>query len=191
MKRDLLRRDFFSSFLSCEKDAETILRRLFVESEPYSDALKRLLIINTKDCLDEDVQEYNDIISRYDLKRLVDEEYVKLQPKIKLPEHEEKKGYILLAFDNFTQSKNPQFRDCTVSFDIICHTDNWDIGDYRQRPLKIAGCIDAILNGCKLSGIGILNFLGCSELILSPDLSGYTLLYEAVHGSDDIIPSKE
>ena len=46
-----------SSFLSCEKDTETILRRLFVESYPYSDTLKRLLVINTKDCLDNNESE--------------------------------------------------------------------------------------------------------------------------------------
>ena len=32
---------------------ETILRKLFIESRPYSDDLKRLLVINTKDCLDD------------------------------------------------------------------------------------------------------------------------------------------
>jgi len=54
MKKDLALRpiDFTSSFLSCEKDLETILRKLFVESQPYSDKLKKLLVINTKDCLD-------------------------------------------------------------------------------------------------------------------------------------------
>ena len=28
-----------SSFLSCQKDIETILRKLFIESKPYSDYL--------------------------------------------------------------------------------------------------------------------------------------------------------
>ena len=38
MKRDLARLpELQSSFLSCEKDTETILRKLFVESRPYSD----------------------------------------------------------------------------------------------------------------------------------------------------------
>ena len=54
MKKDLALRpiDFTSSFLSCEKDLQEILRKLFVESQPYSDELKRLLVINAKDCLD-------------------------------------------------------------------------------------------------------------------------------------------
>jgi hypothetical protein len=39
MRKDLALRpiDFTSSFLSCEKDLETILRKLFIESQPYSD----------------------------------------------------------------------------------------------------------------------------------------------------------
>ena len=45
-------KDFQSSFLSCPKDIEEILRKLFLSSKPFSDDLKRLLVINTKDCLD-------------------------------------------------------------------------------------------------------------------------------------------
>lgn len=60
-----------------------------------------------------------------------------------------------------------------------------------MRPLKIAGYIDGILNGVKLSGIGTLNFVGCNEIILNETLSGYTLMYSAVHGNDDKIISEE
>jgi hypothetical protein len=54
-----------------------------------------------------------------------------------------------------------------------------------MRPLKIAGYIDGILNNSKLTGIGTFQFMGCNELILNPELAGYTLSYWAVHGSDD------
>ena len=180
-----------SSFLSCQKDIETILRKLFIESKPYSDYLKRLLIINMEDCLDIDNKIYNEQIKK-SLKQLIEEGYISFIPKIKFKEHEEVKTYLMISFDNFyTNPTNPQFRDCTVNFDIICHTDYWDIRDYQVRPLKIAGYIDGILNECKLSGIGTFNFLGCNQLILNQDLSGYTLSYRAVHGSDDKIPPEE
>ena len=194
MKRDLVRiPEIKSSFLSCEKDVETILRRLFVESQPYSDALKRLLILSTKDCLDNKTSEvYDKKLKEMNLIELKKHGYIKLEPKIRLPEHEEIKSYILLSFDNFaTNATNPKFRDCNVNFDIICHTDYWDVGNYRIRPLKIAGYIDGLLNECKLSGIGTFNFLGCNQIILDENLSGYTLTYRAVHGSDDIIPPEE
>lgn len=187
MKRDLLKK-ISSSFLSCEKDTETILKKLFIENQPHSDKLKKLLVVNTKDCLDN--SKYDTIAKETSVKDLIDGQYVRLQPRLKFGEHEEVKSYIILTFDNFTTCPtNPQFRDCTVTFDIICHTDEWDLGDYRQRPLKIAGIIDGILDGCRLSGIGTFQFLGCNELILNEDLSGYSLTYAAVHGSDDEIPS--
>lgn len=191
MKRNLAVTNIHSSFLSCEKDMETILKKLFIESRPYSDELKRLLVINTKDCLDNKTSDvYNEKIKEMTVAKLREEGYIKIEPKIRFPEHEEVKSYIIITFDNFTTNeKNPQFRDCTVNFDIVCHTDYWDIGNYRLRPLKIAGYIDGLLNNTKLSGIGTFNFAGCNELILSEDLSGYTLSYRAIHGSDDIIPA--
>jgi hypothetical protein len=182
-----------SSFLSCEKDIESILRKLFIESRPYSDELKRLLVINTKDCLDNpDNPVYQEKIKSMTLGKLREDGYIKLEPKIRMPEHEEIKSYIIISFDNFIPNNtNPQFRDCTVSFDVICHTDYWDIGNYRLRPLKICGYIDGILNNTKLSGIGTFQFAGCNELVLDENLSGYTLTYRAVHGSDDKIPGVE
>lgn len=189
MKRDtIMAKPIKSSFYSCEKDAETIIKKLFVSSNPYSDDLKRLLIINTKDCLDDSNENYCKIVKNTSVKELMESNYITLVPKLKLKEHEEVKNYIIMTFDNFTPTSNPEYRDCTVSFDIICHTDYWDLGNYALRPLKIAGIIDGILDEARLSGIGKFEFLGLSELILSEDLSGYTLIYQAVHGNDDTIP---
>lgn len=191
MRVDLVKR-ISSSFLSSEKDTETILRRLFVESRPYSDTLKKLLIINTKDCLTSDNPKYKEKIDSFNLKTLCDEGYIRLSPKIKFKEHEEVKGYILLSFDNFTPNEsNPEFRDCTVIFDIFCHTDYWGLDNYQLRPLKIVGYIDGILNNSKLSGIGKFHFMGCNQLILDENLSGYTLMYRAIHSvdGDDKVPN--
>ena len=191
MKRDVYTNKFDSSFLSFEKDIETILRKLFIESHPYSEILKRLLVINTKDCLDNKTNKiYQDIITNMSLAKLRQEGYIKLEPKIKMFEHQEVKSYLIFAFDNFkTNEKNPQFRDCTVYIDVLCHTDCWDIGDFRLRPLKICGYIDGILNNARLSGIGTFQFGGCNELVLDETLSGYTLTYYAIHGTDDVLPS--
>ena len=190
MKRDVITNNFNSSFLAFEKDIETILRKLFIESNPYSEVLKRLLVINTKDCLDNaDSPAIKEKLKSMSLAKLRQEGYIKLEPKIAMPEHEEVKAYIIISCDNFTPNDtNTYYRDCTVSFDIICHLDYWDLGNYRIRPLKIAGYIDGILNEAKLSGIGTFNFLGCSELVLNEDLAGYTLIYRAVHGNDDKLP---
>ena len=190
MRVDLFKR-IDSSFLSCEKDTETILRRLFIESRPYSDILKKLLVINTTDCLTSNNPNYKKKIDSMSIKDLKDNQYIRLSPKLTFGEHEEIKSYILISFDNFTPNEsNPEFRDCTVSFDIFCHTDYWDLDNYQLRPLKIVGYIDGILNETKLSGIGRFHFMGCSQLILNEELSGYTLMYRAVHDvdGDDKIP---
>lgn len=194
MKRDtiLTANRFNSSFLSCEKDIEMILKKLFIESKPYSDILKRLLVINTKDCLEDNSEAILNKIQQTTLSQLIKDKYIRLSPKIEIEEHDEVKAYLIISSDNYTTNENnPYYRDCTITFDIICYTDYWDIGNYRLRPLKIAGYIDGILNNAKLSGIGTFNFIGCNELILNETLSGYTLSYRAIHGNDDKISPAE
>ena len=194
MKRDtiLTANRFNSSFLSCEKDIETILKKLFIESKPYSDILKRLLVINTKDCLEDNSEVVLNKIQQTTLSQLIKDKYIRLSPKIEIEEHDDVKAYLIISSDNYTTNENnPYYRDCTITFDIICYTDYWDIGNYRLRPLKIAGYIDGILNNAKLSGIGTFNFIGCNELILNETLSGYTLSYRAIHGNDDKIAPVE
>ena len=185
--------EFKSSFLSCEKDTEAIIKKLFIDSRPYSDLLKRLLIINTSDCLNDMTNpKYIERINKMTVQKLREDGYIRLEPKIPFGENEEVKSYIRISFDNFTPARNNKyFRDCIVEIDILCHPEYWDLGNYRQRPIKIAGYIDGILNESKLSGIGTLNFIGMNEIILDENLAGYCLMYSAVHGADDTISNEE
>lgn len=184
-----LTKPFKSTFLSVEKDITTILYKLFVEN-PKKKELLRLLMINNKDCIDDMAnEEYDNIISKANLRTLRQEGYIKLEPKIAFGEFPNVKSHIVISFDNYVpNATNPEFRNNTISFDIICHTDYWDIGDCRLRPFKIMGYIDGILDNAKLSGIGTLHFMGAQELILDEELSGYTLTYIAVHDGDDKNP---
>lgn len=181
----LLANNFKSTFLSCETDQETIWRRLFIESRPYSDKLKRLLVLNTADCLDDTQVQYQEIIDGMNLQDLKDRQYLKNVPKLEFGEHEEVKAYILLEFDDFIPTSNPQYRDCTITFSIICHLDYWELDDYKLRPYQIAGYIDGILNGTKLSGIGTLQFMGASEIVMNEYLGGIVLRYIATHSNAD------
>lgn len=193
MRRDLIKPDLRSSFLSCEKDAQIILRKLFVESQPHSNDLKRLMIINTPNCLSEDNVAYNKV-KDISLKDLFENKQVTLEPRIFFNEHEEEKSYILLTFDGFLPNEtNPEYRDCTINIDVISPTECWTLENYQIRPLKIIGIIDGILNNCKLSGIGVLNFLGCNQITLDENFSGYHLMYRAIHDvdGDDKIPLEE
>lgn len=187
MKRDLVMiKPLTSSFLSCEKDTEAILRKLFIESRPYSNILKRLLVVQAKDCLNE--TKYHDVVDKYSVIKLLEEGYVFLTPVLENKEHEKKRAYIHLYFDDFAPDyTNPEFRDCSVRIEIFCHTDTWSLENFCLRPLKIAGYIDGILNNAKLSGIGTLQFKSCYQNNINEEFSGYTLVYEATHGSDDQI----
>lgn len=177
--------EFKMSFLSPEKDTETILRKLFVESYPYSDKLKRLLMINTEDCLtDETNQAYIDKIN-VGVDTLIKEGYIRTSPKLRLDENNEVQNYIMITYDNFLPTGNDHYRDCFVSFEIICNTEYWALNEYKLRPISIAGYIDGLLDGIKLSGIGTLEFVSMNQTVLSESLTGYTLTYRTVHGKTE------
>lgn len=185
--------DFESSFLSCEKDTELIVKKLLVDSRPYSDELKRLLLINNKDCLDDRTnQAYKNIINNTSVADLVDKGYIRCKPQLEMKENQEVMNYIIISYDNFTpHPADVYYRDCIVEIDIISNIKCWDLGNFRQRPIKIMGYIDGILNQCRLTGLGKLDFIGANEIVLSEELAGYCLMYKAVHGDDDTIPSEE
>lgn len=204
MRKDLINvQPLYSSFLSCDKDTEAIIKTLFVDSKPYSDMLKRLLVVNKPDCLDETNEDYQKLIDSKSLGQLIHEGYIRLNPKVGRTEFENIRSYILITFDSFAPNRtNPEFRDCTVSFDIICYMDEWCLDDYKVRPLAIAGYIDGILNSLtnqnkliprsvgnnniRLSGYGAYNFLGCNLAVLNEDISMYTLSYRAEHFTEDV-----
>ena len=126
MKRDVIELpNLNSSFLSIEKDTERILTKLFFENQIENKQLLRLLVIPTKDCLSDMTNpEYKEKIANTTLATLFKDGYIKLAPKIAMPEQEIVKSYIIISFDNFNaNAENPQYRDCTIHFDIICHTD--------------------------------------------------------------------
>mgnify|MGYP003293225408 CR=1 FL=1 len=148
-----------SSFLSTEKDMNIIVDRIM-----KNERLKKMLFYTSRDCLDRPKLTPDETHSLFG-------KQIKIVPKLYVDGSV--LNYIIISFDNFTPNEtNPEFRDCNVVFDIISHTDYWALDNYQIRPLKIAGYIDGILNNAKLSGIGEFHFLGCSQLVLSEDLSG-------------------
>ena len=59
------------------------------------------------------------------------------------------------------------------------------MGDFQLRPHKIAGEVDAMLDGQKLTGIGEVHFVGGTNLVLNDQLMGLSLMYQAIHGIED------
>ena len=161
-----------SSFLSVEKDMEIITNKFF-----KNDRLKKLLYYTTKDALDKSS------ISEEDTYELFGKN-IKIVPKLQIDG--EVLNYIVISFDNFTpNAENPEFRDNIISFDIICHFDQWQLKGFQLRPYKIAAEIDSMFNNKHLTGIGTLQFLGANQLVINDEFAGISLMYQAIHGEED------
>ena len=160
-----------SSFLSTEKDMSLITGAML-----KNERLKRLLYYTTKDALNRKNLTEDETLNLFG-------KNIKLVPKLTVDGSV--LNYIIISFDNFTPSGNPEFRDNIIEFDIICHFDQWQLQDFALRPYKIAAEIDSMFNGKHLTGIGELNFLGANQIILTDEFAGICLMYSAVHGEED------
>lgn len=160
-----------SSFLSVEKDLEIIVKYLC-----KNERLKRLLYYTTKDAIDKPDLNDEQMIQLFN-------KNIKLIPKLYVDGSV--LNYLIINFDNFTQSGNPEFRDNIVEFDIICHFDQWHLKDYQLRPYRIAAEIDSMIDKTHLTGIGKLEFLGANQIILTDEYAGLCLMYQTVHGEED------
>ena len=163
-----------SSFLSMEKDTRLILNTMLKNPR-----IKRLLYYNSPDCLDRPNLNDDETIG------LIGKN-IKIIPKLYVDNSV--LNYIVISFDNFTRNfLNPEFRDNIIEFDIVCHYDQWTLKDFQLRPYKIAAEIDSMFNNQHLTGIGTLQFIGASQIILTDEYAGLCLLYSAIHGEEDKI----
>lgn len=178
-------KDFKSSFFSYEKDVEIIIKKLFTENRYYADSLKRLLVINQPDCLTSSNASYNKIIQQYSVKRLRDEGYVRMVPRLALEEHEDIKSILIIMLDNIDPTENPEYRSCLVNIFIFSEYEFAQMDNYQYRPVKIAGYVDGILNGAKLTNIGELEFNGMQHVPLNEFWGGVCLQYRAVHSDEE------
>ena len=160
-----------SSFLSMEKDTSLIVNKMLDNPR-----LKRLLYYTSKDALNRpnlNEDQSLDLINKN----------IKIVPKLYVDGSV--LNYIVINFKNFTPSENPEFRDNIIEFDIICHFDQWQLQDFALRPYKIAAEIDSMFNNTHLTGIGLLQFVGATQTVLTDEFAGVCLLYEATHGGED------
>ena len=160
-----------SSFLSVEKDLGIIIDNML-----KNERLKRLLHYTSPDALE------RPNISEDESLALIGKN-IKIIPKLYVDKSV--LNYIIVSFDNFTETNNPEFRDNVVEFDLICHFDQWQMRDFALRPYKIAAEIDTIFDNKKLTGLGRLEFLGASQMVLTDEFAGLCLMYRAVHGEED------
>lgn len=163
-----------SSFLSLEKDLDIIVNMLL-----KNNSFKKLLHYTTPDAMN------RPLLTEDQSLELIGKN-IKILPKLYIDP--EVLTYIIIRFNNFTtNATNPEFRDNTVEFDIICHYDQWMLKDYQMRPYRLAAEIDTMFNDKHLTGIGTLQFLGATQINLTDEYAGLCLLYEAIHGGEDQI----
>lgn len=161
-----------SSFLSVEKDLDIITSK-FMKNE----RLKKLLYYTTPDALD------RPNLTKEDSRELF-KKNIKIVPKLYVDGSV--LNYIIINFDNFAPNEtNPEFRDNTIVFDIVCHFDQWNLGDFKLRPYKIAAEIDMMFNNKHLTGIGELQFMGATQMVINDEFAGISLMYAAIHGEED------
>ena len=160
-----------SSFMSVDKDLAIITDWMLKNKN-----LCKILYYTDRDALDRPAltsAQAADLIGKQ----------IKIVPKIYIDRSV--LAYVIISMDNFTPSANPQFRDNVVTFDIVCHFDQWQLKDYQLRPYRIAAEIDSMFDNQHLTGIGELHFMGASQIVLNDEFAGLTLMYEAIHGGED------
>ena len=161
------------SLLGMPKDAAIIIDRIL--SNPN---LLRLLVYETRDWQSQPLPNGEQI------KELFTSHQISSVPKIKIDSKE--KTYIRLTYGTVIRNaSNPEYRDNTFGIDIICHYDNWDLGDFELRPYRVAGEIDAMLDKTHLTGIGELEFVSATPYVYNEEFAGVSLTYLAVRGHED------
>ena len=161
-----------SSFLSLEKDLGIIVDKILSNRN-----LQRLLYYPTTDALHRDVLNNEQQMELFG-------KYIRIVPKIYIDNTVLQ--YVIITFDNFTpNATNPEFRDNVITFDIICHFDQWQLEDFQLRPYRIAAELDSMMDKKKFTGIGELHFLGANQIILNEEFGGLSLMYSAIHGEED------
>lgn len=162
-----------SSLLGMPKDAAIIIDRIL--SNPN---LLRLLVYETRNWQSQPLPNGEQI------KELFTSHQISSVPKIKIDSKE--KTYIRLTYGTVIRNaSNPEYRDNTFGIDIICHYDNWDLGDFELRPYRVAGEIDAMLDKTHLTGIGELEFVSATPYVYNEEFAGVSLTYLAVRGHED------
>lgn len=160
-----------SSFLSINKDM-----RLLIDKFLANDRLCKLLFYTDANALNKTKLTDEQKIGMFN-------KNIKIVPKLYVDGSV--LNYMIISFDNFVESENPEFRDNIIEFDIICHFDQWQLKDFDLRPYRIAAEIDSMLNGQKLTGIGRIEFLGANQILLTDEFAGVCLMYKTYHGEED------
>ena len=160
-----------SSFLSVEKDLDIIISKICKNQR-----LLKLLYYNVPNALAQPA------LSDDQLEEVI-KNNIKLVPKTYV--EDEYRNYLIIKFDNFLTGLNPEFRNNTIEFDILCNYENWQLDGYALRPIKMMAEIDSMFNGARLTGAGLTEFGGATDIIATDQMAGYCIFFNVIHGGED------
>ena len=133
--------------------------------------LCRLLKYQVRDPFDE--EKYENVDGIYLLNK-----QIMITPKI-WDESTEKTSYIVALFNTFvTNMMNPDYKVDTIGIDVACPYDEWVMDGQSLRPYLIMEEIDKMFNGAQMEGIGTLQFVRAESIVLTPQIGGYSMLYQ-------------
>lgn len=133
--------------------------------------LCRLLKYQVRDPFDK--EKYEDVDGITLLNR-----QIMIMPKI-FDDSTEKTSYIVAMFSNFViNALNPDFKLSSIRFDIACPYDEWVLNDKSLRPYLMMQEIDDMFNQAQMAGIGTLQFVRAESIVLTPQIGGYSMLYQ-------------
>ena len=160
-----------SSSLSVEKALDIIISKICKNQR-----LLKLLYYNVPNALAQPA------LSDDQLEEVI-KNNIKLVPKTYV--EDEYRNYLIIKFDNFLTGLNPEFRNNTIEFDILCNYENWQLDGYALRPIKIMAEIDSMFNGARLTGAGLTEFGGATDIIATDQMAGYCIFFNVIHGGED------
>lgn len=165
-----------SSFLGVPKDLAYIMKKII-----HNPNIARLVYHNTEDCLTNP----NCVVTPEQLTEMLETKQINSIPRV-LIDKDEKKTFVSVNFNNYVPNMtNSFYRDHTIEIRIMVHFDNWNLDNNALRAYSIAGEIDSMLNGVKLSGIGVTNFINATQDVYNEEFGGLTLNYRVVRGNED------
>lgn len=165
-----------SSFLGMEKDLSIVMNKILSNQN-----VLRLLYYNSPDCLK---WGHEKNVTSEQIKEMFRTKQIDIVPN--LLSGIDKKTYLRVIFNNFVPNDtNPFYRDHLMEIQILCHYENWNMGNYQLRPYKIAGEIDAMLNKTHLTGIGLLELVTCNQVLYDDIYGGVSIRYLVTSGNED------
>lgn len=183
-RRDvILRQPWFNNI---EFDKRQVFEKLLVKDPIIANQVKSLLVIPHEDCLT-NIDNYKNDLKTYNLRKLKEDKYITLVPRITPNFNSEVQCFIIVTSNYITPTDNPCFYSYVLNVYCMCQFDAWNLDNFQERPLKLAGIVNGLLDNEKLSNIGRLEWKNTTMLTVDSNVGGYVSSFLLIQGEDDVL----